>query len=306
MKIRLKSTKLVDENKNPVMFFHSTPCEKIDFFLPLSHFGTQKAAQMRSVHFMYKTLGIPEPLVVPEELPHHLVQKLNQLQNAPQLKTFSVYLAMKSPLRMPDIIHHSVEHYYQWFSRQYAPKFQYLTRQERCESDVVGLAKIKYKKIVSDFLFLDPFTRTEDELKKELSAESFYAIPTNLEIPKYVPAFLRPVLPKMDRKLYFLAEKVSLQRMMRFFEREGYDGFVYQNECEDKGQKSYIIFRPEQVFFSTEESKEHLVPEKTSDQQTFLESIESKFFEANGTLSPSQRVQNYLQKKLNARRFERK
>ena len=305
MKIRLKSTKLVDENKNPVIFFHSTPCEKIDFFLPLSHFGTQKAAQMRSIHFIYKTLGIPETLV-PEELPRHLTQKLTQLQNAPKLKTFSVYLAIKSPLRMPDIVHHSVEHYYRWFSGQYVPKFQYLTRQEKCESDVVGAAKIKYKKIVSDFLFLDPFTRTEDELKKELSAESFYAIPTNLEIPKYVPAFLRPVLPKMDRKLYFLAEKVSLQRMMRFFEMEGYDGFVYQNECEDKGQKSYIIFRPEQVFFPSEKLKEHLVPEKTSDQQTFLESIESKFFEANGTLSPSRRVQNYLQKKLNARRLERK
>ena len=298
MKIRLKNTKLVDENKNSVVFFHTTPCEKIESFWPLSHFGTCKSAQMRSIHFAYKTLGIPEPLNFPEEIPDNLIQKLSQYEDVPKLQTFFVYLAMKSPLYMPDLIHHSVEHYYQWFSRQYAPKSQYLTGQERCEGDVVGAAKTKYKNIVSEFLFLDPFTRSEGELKRELAAESLYAVPEKLEIPKYVPAFLSPVLSKMDRKLYSLAEKVALQRMIRYLEGEGYDGFVYRNECEDKGKKTYIIFRPEQVFHPSEELKEHVVPEKTSDQKTFLQNVESKFFEAHGVLSPSQRVRNHLQRKL--------
>ena len=300
MKIRLKSTKLSDENKKPIMFFHSTPCEKIEFFLPLSHFGTRKAAQMRSIHFVYKALGIPAPLKMPEEVPTHLIQKLNQLQNIPKFKIFSVYLAMKSPVHMPDIVHHSVEQYYRWFSRRYVPKSQYLTPQERCEGDVIGPARIKYKGIMSEFLFLDPFTRSEDELRKELTAESFYAVPEKLSIPEYIPSFLSPILSKTDKKLYFLAEKVALQRMMRYLESEGHDGFVYQNECEDKGQKSYIIFRPEQVFHPSEKVNEHIVPEKTTEQKSFLQDVETKFFKAHGTLSPSQRKENYLQRKLEA------
>ncbi|MBQ4472432.1 MAG: hypothetical protein II942_04240, partial [Alphaproteobacteria bacterium] len=248
MKIKLKNTKLVDADKNPVMFFHATPCDKIKSFLPLSHFGTSKAANMRAAHFVYKALGMKEPNFYPENVPDSLVKKLAQQTNIPPLRVFPVYLAMKSPVEMPDLTLHGLAQYYQWFSRKYVPKTKYLTKNEWCEGTVVGQAQIKYKKLVSDFIFLDPFTRSEGDLKKELSAESFFLIPTKTEIPDHIPAFLLPVLPKVDKRLYSLAEKVAFQRMMRYLEGEGHDGFVYQNECEDEGQKSYIIFRPEQVF----------------------------------------------------------
>lgn len=298
MKIKLKSTKLVDENKNPITFFHTTPCGKIKHFFPLSHFGTREAAQMRSMHFIYDALGMTEPVSHPDKIPPRLLEKLLQQKSIPNLQTYSVHLAIKSPLRMPDIIHHSLEHYYRWFSHQYAPKSQYLEGRERCEGDVVGPARIKYKDVVSDFIFLDPFTRSEAELKKELLAESFYTIPEKLEAPKYIPSFLSSVRLKMDKRLYFLAENVAFQRMMRYLEGEGYDGISYQNAHEDVGQKSYIIFRPEQVFFPSEELKEHTVPEKTPSQKAFLQDVEIKFFETHGTPSPSQRIQKHLQQKL--------
>lgn len=294
MKIRLKSTKLVDENKKPIMFFHTTPCEKIEHFLPLSHFGTKKAADMRSMHFVYQALGIPEPEVLPKDIPFHFLKKLSQQKNVPHLQTHSVYLAIKSPVCIPDLNHHSLEQYYHWFFRQYVPKSHYLSGSERCEGDVVGAARIKYKSVLSDFIFRDPFTQSKENLEKELSAESFYSIPTKLSIQKSVPSFLFPVISKIDRNLYSLSEKVALQRMMRYLEGEGHDGFVYKNEYEDKGKNSYIIFRPEQVFDQFESNTEHVIPEKTIEQKSFLYDVEVKFFANHQMLSPNQRIQRHL------------
>ena len=40
---------------------------------------------------------------------------------------------------------------------------------------------------------------------------------------------------------------LALQRMIKYFEYLGYDGFHYINEYEDPGHISYIPFRPEQI-----------------------------------------------------------
>ena len=163
MKIRLKNTKLVDKNKNLIPFFHVSPYEKIDHFFPLSHFGSKMASDMRSMHFVYQTLGLREPAVLPKQLPVALLKKYTQRTDAPKLTTYPVYLAVKSTLKIPDLTHHSLEGYYRWFSHQYAPKSMFLTGRERCEGDVVGSARIKYKAILSDFIFRDPFTRSEQD-----------------------------------------------------------------------------------------------------------------------------------------------
>ena len=196
MKIKLKNTKLVDADKNPIRFFHATPCEKFERFLPLSHFGTSKAANQRAMHFVYEALGMKEPNVCPEEVSPNLAKKLAKQSTVPPLRIFPVYLAMKSPVVMPDLTLHDLAQYYHWFSRKYVPKTKYLTRNEWLEGTVVGQARIKYKNLLSDFIFLDPFTRSEADLKKELEAESFYSVPTKTEIPNHVPVFLGPVLPK--------------------------------------------------------------------------------------------------------------
>ena len=263
--------------------------------MPLSHFGTQTAANMRLMHFMYKALGLQEPAVLSLQALGPLMKKYAQRKNLPKLSIHSVYLTIKSPVRMPDLALHSLEQYYNWFLRKYIPKSHYLTGVERCEGDVVGPARIGYKKLLSDFIFRDPFIQSEENLVRELSAESFYSIPEKEKKFKTIPAFLFPVAQKMDKNLYPLAERVAFQRMMRYLEGEGHDGFVYQNEHEDKGKDSYIIFRPEQVFDSSDKTMEHLVPEKTLEQLTFLSDTESEFFKRCGMVSPSQRIQNHSQ-----------
>ena len=89
-----------------------------------------------------------------------------------------------------------------------------------------------------------------------------------------------------DNKLE-LIKNVSLQRMIRYLETEGYDGFVYKNDCEDIGQRSYIIFRPEQVFKQGE--TEHELPSIGKENQAFLNKTEDDFFETKGILSPYKR-----------------
>lgn len=297
MKIRLKNTKLLDEHKNPLSLFHVSPQKGIERFFPLSHFGTQLAARMRLMHFVYQTLGLSEPSELPEQLPTQVLKKFNQCKNAPKLSTYSAYLALKSPVRIPDLCRHSLEQYYYWFTRQYAPKSLFLSGEERCEGDVVGAAaRIKYKTVLSNFIFRDPFTRSEQDLKKELQAESFYDIPQELQAPESIPYFLSPIAHKMDKRLFPLAEKVAFQRLMRYLESEGHDGFVYRNEYEDKGQNSYIIFRPEQVFDLSKNETEHVVKDKTPEQKSFLQGVELNYFKTHGMLSPLQRIQNHLEK----------
>lgn len=286
MKINLKNTKLQDENKRPIIFYHATPCkEKIESFLPLSHFGTKTASQMRSMHFAYEAYDIDEPACPPQKLPDFF-----QGKKIPPITTYAVNLCIKNPLNIPDLTKHSLEQYYNWFSRSYSPKSKFLTGSERCEGDVVGPAKIKYKKHISDFIFVDPFTKSKKDLQKELLAESLYDTTYSRCVPKYIPSFLFPVRSQINRDYFSLAEKVAVQRMIRFLEGEGYDGFFYQNEYEDKGQNSYIIFRPQQVFDVQSKETEHavLVPDKG-----FLEKTEMDFFVSKGVESPCQRIKKH-------------
>ena len=106
MKIKLKNTKLVDEHKRPVVFYHTSPVENIERFLPLSHFGTKKAADMRGMHFVYQTLGISEPATLPDKLPDSIYKQFSKLENAPQLFTYPVFLYSKSALKIPDFGKH--------------------------------------------------------------------------------------------------------------------------------------------------------------------------------------------------------
>lgn len=290
MKINLKNTKLQDENKRPIVFYHATPCkEKIESFLPLSHFGTKTASQMRSMHFAYEACGIDEPVCPPKELPDFFKGK-----KVPQITTYAVNLCIKNPLKIPDLTNHSLQQYYNWFSQFYSPKSKFLTGLERCEGDVVGPAKIKYKKHISDFIFVDPFTKSKKDLKKELLAERLYDTKYSRCAPKYIPSFLFPVHSQINRDYFSLAEKVAFQRMIRFLEGEGYDGFVYQNDHEDSGNNSYIIFRPQQVFDPVTSEEVHIVEPVN---KGLLQKIENDFFESKGILSPIQRIQKYHQLK---------
>lgn len=266
MKIKLKNTRLVDEYKRPVLFFHTSPVDSIENFLPLSHFGTKNAAEMRAQHFMYQALGIPEPAQLQKDFPSRLKKRLTKSEQVPQLFTYPVYLYSKSALKIPDLGQHDIIQYKTWFRDKYAPKSLFLTGKERLEGDGVGETKTKYKKALTEFIFEAPFKQKQEELEKELSADSLFE--NHVET----------------------AKKVAFQRMIHFLEGEGYDAFSYNNDYEDKNKTSFIIFRPEQVFHQDSAETEHLLPTKDLD---LLEKIEKDFFEKYQTLSPRQRIKNH-------------
>lgn len=293
MKIRLKTSKLLDNNKKPIVFYHATPqAQKISSFLPLSHFGTKLASDMRARHFIYKTLGIPEPAVLSKTLPESLKEQIRKIKNQPSITTYEVFIHIKKPLKINDFGKHSLEQYQRWFLNCYTPKSQFLTGKERCEGDVVGNTRTKYKKVLSDFIFVDPFTKSETDLRKELSAENLYDFKEDPRKSKEIPSFLSSIYPLINRDCFNLAEKVAFQRMIRFLEGEGYDGFVYSNEYEDKGNNSYIIFRPQQVF-NTNGNQENIIPEKTPEEKEILTINETIFFEKQKTPSPTQRIKQH-------------
>ncbi len=267
MKLKLAKTKLADDYGRPIAFYHTTNVAgEIQSFYPLSHFGTKKAAELRGIHFAYQFLGLKEPSVLPETLPEKLKQTLFQ-KSQDYLKTYQVHLFMKSPLKIKDFGKHGKDNYRQWFLGAYSPKSIYLTPKECLERDNSGIINFPYKKALTDFIFDQPALTSESALEKELNAESLFS---------------PPFKNKQE-----LAEKVSLQRMIRYLESEGYDGFVYENDFEDKGKKSYIIFRAQQVFKPSE--TEHEVPNFSTEQQNLLNKIESDFFEKRGFLPPFQR-----------------
>lgn len=299
MKIKLKNTKLIDEYKRIILFFHTSPVGDIKRFYPLSHFGTRKSAKMRGMHYVYQTLGIPEPENLPDDLPQNIKIQFSKIKDAPQLFTYPVYLYSKSVLKMPDLIVHSLEQFYKWFTQEYAPKSKFLTTKELLEGDGVGKTKTAYKKALAEFIFIDPFLQSKESLEKELLADSLYSLPPKKEEQsKGIPYFLKQARENIKKIPFNLAEKVAFGRMIRFFENEGYDAFSYKNSHEDVNQTTYIIFRPEQIFFQNLNESEHLIPEKN---QAILEEIEKLFFEKRSILSPSQRIKNYqlsLQQKI--------
>ena len=287
MKFKLKNTKLADEYKRPVLFFHTSPVEKIERFYPLSHFGTKRSAKMRGMHYVYQALGIPEPFILPDELPQNILTQFSKLKNAPKLFTYPVYLYAKSILKMPDLTKHSLEQFHNWFVKQYVPKSKFLTGAERLEGDIVGGAKTTYKKALAEFIFVDPFKQTKENLEKELSADSLYSVTAEESSPSEFPAFLTSAKENLDKIPFSLAEKVAFQRMIHFFEGEGYDAFSYKNEHEDINQTTYIVFRPEQIFQQNLSEEEHTVPPFNS---ALLAQTEKQFFEKKKILSPQERI----------------
>ncbi len=288
MKINLDKTKIRDE-EGPIFLYHSSLVSDIKNFLPLSHFGTIVAAQMRGTHQIYKYFGFDAPYPIPKQLPDFILKRLTQTKKQPQIFTYKVHLGIKNPLTIPDLVDHSLNQYYQWFNGKYVPKTKFLTHEELRGG--MGSENTEYKKKLTQFIFVDPFTRTIEDLKKELTAESIY--PNNMDFDhtsSKFPYYLKPVIETAKKIPFKLAECVCFQRLIRFMEKEGYDSFSYENQCEDPGNKSYIIFRPQQVFFENAPEIEHIIPESL-EKKNLLNAIERAFFSLGK--APCDRVEKY-------------
>ncbi len=226
-----------DENGGPLLLFRGTTNSN-DPFESLSHFGTLKAARDR-LDKLDELRNIPKSNFCQN-------MKLGKWQLVFQIKP--VYLKMKNPLRIPDISKHDLnnyknvlihfllqENYGRFFiTRMYMFSLEYFSNQ---------LEKAILPKEY-DFVFMQPYSLTTQQVKKEL--------------------FLGGLYPVLSEKMDPSAQSKNLknlmfQRFIRFFERRGYDGFVYKNGWEDAGNDSFITFRKEQVVLASQIDKKRLI-----------------------------------------------
>ena len=258
----LKQTSLMD-NSEPVLFAHATRHpKKIDRFFPLSHFGKKEAALDIIKYTMER----------------------KKLSDDSGFHIEDVYLCMKNPLRLPDIKeHHNILAWRDWFVPKYELNAKKLTLSER-RSDK---KKKEYRIAVCGFIFKDTKEMDIKDVRFELDLETLYSpevrkqmldlekkedrMPTN---PKYQEMFVE----QFERNL------LKFQRLIRFLETEGYDGVRYQNEWENAGQDSFIIFRPEQVFSHKDEV--HCDGKTSAKNEEKLKEIEISYFEKQGISTP--------------------
>ena len=294
MKTGIDRTRILDEAGRPLALYHATPVEGgIKRYRPLSHFGTARAAKMRAAHFVFQALKMPNPAPVPEVPDAQLVTQAGD--KLPHLSTQKVYLYMKHPLEMKDLISHNLAQWQYWFSRWYEIKKRFLSVGELREMDALGEDQMNYKRLITHFIFSDPFAQSRDNLIKELSCETLYDVSDvlkNVQHENY-PSYLRHLGEKSRQVPFHLAEAVAFQRMIRFFEGEGYDGFKYRNEYEDMGEYSWMNMRSEQVYNPLSDHAITPVPSLSPEQQAFLLHQERCFFEPYGILSPTERIMEH-------------
>ena len=299
VKFNIKQTRLVNEKGQPLDVYHATQVPGgIQRYYPLSHFGTDRAARMRAAHFIYQALQKDDPAPMTEVADDELIMELGN--RLPPLSTQKLYLYMRHPKRIPDLINHNLAQYRYWFENRYEPKRQYLSPREMSELDALGAKQMNYKRLLTRFIFSDPFTQTRDSLMQELACESLFKPndwQKNTQPPAY-PSYLRPVLDQARQVPFPLAEQVTWQRLIRFLEGEGIDGFKYMNDYEDMGNFSYIIFRPEQVFNALTPITEQEVPTPNPQQAAFLLGQEQNFFSQYDIPSPTERIMVYRHRKL--------
>jgi len=274
--------------------YHLSPAEAFEQYNPLSHFGTAKAANMRGMHYMclaLRNLDLSGEISVDD-----MHKILCEMPGTPPLHMQKVHLYMKRPLTIPDWgDHHGIDGWKNWFARNYEPNAKYLNSKEFSEQCYAAEQHkrydlpltTRYKKLVTQFIFTEPLkSLTPEELKQEIQAETLF----------------RPQDEAHDRT------HVALQRLIRFLEGEGYDGFQYKNAYEDKGSISYIIFRPWQVFNALTPETKHEVPTLPPEQIAFLQAQEQKFFHPKPGVhsklvsdrgpSPSERIKTYTESSL--------
>lgn len=232
----------------PLKLYHGT-CAEFKYFRPLSHFGTKNAAKM--------ILQGKRDAETREEDPISLIMKEDEIffggieNDAPASKDkiIPVYLRMKHPFMLADLPSHSA-HWYktglfygllsdEWHTdvplnraRELFTKSKGSLKDESAFQFFAQICNMADFLPQLQFIFDEPFALPIEQVRYELSLEKLYHPCADGS---------QQVSQKTDR--YHLV----FQRMIRFFESLGYDGFVYQNEVEDQGSFSYIIFRPDQV-----------------------------------------------------------
>lgn len=270
---------IVDSNGKPITLYHGTNGE-FEIFRPLSHFGTKNAADaiLQKRGNRITSYSLPEQKSSKQFILDDLNGKISRKMGTPRV--IPVYLKIKNPIVLPDLGGHTVNSYKRMI-------FSLLLAQQLGIESVLKhsfrFAKVhqmEYKDIFYSlcrranfmplyrFMFEDPFNRPYVDVKKELLMENLYHVVQKDEDGLKAEEINRTHL--------------AAQRMIRFFEAQGYDGICYANKFEDIGNESYITFRPEQVVRLDRDKEISTIKYKMLPNESALKEIQQ---EAMGQMS---------------------
>ena len=269
---KLSQQFLLNENGDIYLLFRGT-IQKNDPCLPLSHFGTKEAAS-------YRLYCLNNALFMEEGEFYEKVKKNGwKIHN----QMYAVFLKMKRFLRLPDFSSHDTYSYakvvfHYCLAKKYG--FSYLNKLYNIplpsihdwglfcihneffqKSDTISLLKQENLPKEFDFIFHQPLRMDIKEVEKELVWGGMYPLVKS---------------EKNEEENSAIRENLIYQRMIRFFQSEGFDGFKYKNEIEDKGADSFIIFHPNQVFYASELNNEQF-KEKTNPNEDILRKHEASY-----------------------------
>ncbi len=251
----------------PIKLFHGT-CSEFEVFWPLSHFGTRLAVQkvLRIPRIKFDLFAVLNAAAVKQEW-----ERLSREQT-PQPKVIPVHLQIRNPATLVDPDFHSLKGYkdlvLQWMMKRefktnadldvyvrramrHMPNSEFFPMYEHFCKRAHFMKQFR-------FMFEQPFELSSEAVKHELSLGGLFAL---------TETAAHGLSAEQINRSHLVA-----QRMIRFFESLGYDGFQYVNEFENKGQMSYINFRPEQVIRL---DRGKMVPQshKTPENEALLDNI---------------------------------
>lgn len=256
----------------PVPFYHSALMKASSVF-PLMHFGTLRAAQERliSLRSLFYEDRRFQKYIARIAASTGIVS-----ENSEREEYISAYfLRCQKPLLIPDLGNFGIEELRSFFvnymlfqNPETAEEIDVLTKKDRVFLDTSSIDQAEnieeYKALLSklpmgmyQFIFEQPKNMALAHVKKELSIGNIFPIVDEKALAEK-RAHLRTFMQKMPDKYVDNINRTNLmlQRFIRYFEAQGYDGFVYENACEDKGNYSYMIFRPEQAIKCCDTDKE--------------------------------------------------
>ena len=254
---------LADDKGMPLTVYHGTE-HRFERFQPLSHFGSIYAAQHRiretshvkqfGCSFIHSAGSIEKNLNKMVEAFFSFIEKPRK-KHADDPICIPAHLALYRPKKMIELSFYRSEYkddlMYQLVHEQLMFGFRFYHHLTTSHKKSMALnAIVSSLKIppIYDFIFKDPFKRSDEQVIYELGLENLYSIlGANDKNPYEKDLADCKIEHSFSKNQYINRLNLSMQRMIRYWESKGYDGFIYKNTVADNGAFSYVVFRPQQV-----------------------------------------------------------
>lgn len=259
---------LGDLNGEPLTVYHATS-HQFEMFYPLSHFGTKIAAQTRIKNFsetkhlafsMFENAGSEKNLSYALNMLLSYVKKIKEKKASSQYEytpyIIPAHLAISNPKRMiemgfyrsgykDDLLYRLI----QSDLLQGLYHYRHKTKPIQKNNALYQVLDTMTVPVMYDFIFKDPFNISAQQVRYELGLETLYPIlgANNSNNPYNGLKDAHPEHSLLNN-MFVNRANLSMQRMIRYWENLGYDGFIYDDTVDNRNKAfSYVIFRPLQV-----------------------------------------------------------